>query len=315
MRPVIEVGIPVDVGSGRISTMFFGKPARSFFFSAAIALSIAALPAQNTNPAGERIRQLNNHFLRIHGAMQRISPNQWEALREEAAPVLEQRFAALGELIQRNPREALKHAFSPDLIDDLAAKFPQSTSHLERHGTWQGPVERWIFDSADWKSSRELLQMKAGQQTFEVHFAGPEPAGLNTGDVLEVTGVQVGNLLAVSAGEVQNIVTTTASHRNQIESIALAKPSSPTSNPAVVPGALGGQLTLVMLVNFQDNTSQPYTSSQAATAIFTDANAFVLENSYLQTSLTGTVVGWYTLPTTTTALQTSNGCDIQTIQN
>jgi len=70
-----------------------------------------------------------------------------------------------------------------------------------------------------------------------------------------------------------------------------------------------------MLVNFQDNTYQPYTLDQAAKAIFTDANAFVQENSYLQTSLTGTVVGWYTLPTTTTALRTSTNCDIQTIQN
>jgi hypothetical protein len=306
--------------------MFSTKPANSLIFSGLILLTTAVfgLSAQEISPDDGRarhsnhaaqVRQLNNELLRLHGEMQQISPDHWEALREQAAPVLAQRFAALGELIQRNPTEALKFAFSPELLDDLAAKFPQALSQIERHGTWQGPVERWIFDSADWKSTRELLQMKAGQHTFEVHFAGPEPAGLNTGDVIEVTGVQVGNLLAVSAGEVPNTVTTTASHRNQIESSALAKPSSPTSNFPVAPGALGSQLTLVMLVNFQDNTSQPYTSSQAATAIFTDANAFVLENSYLQTSLTGTVVGWYTLPTTTTALQTSNGCDIQTIQN
>ena len=302
--------------------MFSSKPANPFIFSGLILFttSVLSLPAQEISRNGARVRfsnqavqvrQLNNELLRIHGEMQQIPPDQWTALREEAVPVLAQRFAALGELIQRNPREALKHAFSPELLDDLAAKFPQALSQIERHGTWQGPVERRIFDSADWKSSRELLQMKAGQQTFEVHFAGPEPAGLNTGDVLEVTGVQVGNLLAASAGEVPNTVTTTASHGNQIE----ARPSAPTWNPTVVPGAIGSQPTLVMLVNFQDNTSQPYTLSQAATAIFTAANAFVLENSYLQTSLTGTVVGWYTLPTTTTALQTSNGCDIQTIQN
>jgi M6 family metalloprotease-like protein len=102
--------------------MFFAKPARSFFFSAAIALSIAALPAENTNPAGQRVRQLNNDLLRIHGYMQQIAPDQWEALREEAAPVLEQRFAALSEMIQRDPSEALKYAFSPELADDLAAK-------------------------------------------------------------------------------------------------------------------------------------------------------------------------------------------------
>src|SRR5207249_4097807 len=94
-----------------------------------------------------------------------------------------------------------------------------------------------------------------------------------------------------------------------------AKPSPPSpTSPVVAPGAIGSQSTLVMLVNFQDNTRQPFTSDQVATAIFTDANAFIQENSYLQTSLTGTVVGWYTLPTTTAALQASGGCNTQTIQ-
>src|SRR5690348_2571680 len=142
--------------------MFSAKPARSLMICGPLLLTIAvcSLWAQETNPGEARldrsnralqVRQLNNELLRIHGEMQDLAPDQWEALREEAAPVLAQRFAALGELIQRNPGEALKHAFSADLIDELAVKFPQFTSQLERHGTWRGPVERWVFDSADLK--------------------------------------------------------------------------------------------------------------------------------------------------------------------
>src|SRR5713226_5161135 len=106
--------------------MFSTKPVNSLIFSGLILFTTAvfSLPAQEINRGEARVqqlnravhvRQLNNEPLRIHGEMQQISPDQWEALREEAAPVLAQRFAALSELIQRNPEEALKFAFSPEL--------------------------------------------------------------------------------------------------------------------------------------------------------------------------------------------------------
>jgi hypothetical protein len=193
--------------------MLFTKPAHSLIFTGIIltAIAVFALPAQNIMSDSEqarqsndeaRVRQLNDELLRIHGEMQQLSPDRWEALRNEAEPVLEQRFAALSNLIQENPKEALKHAFSPELANDLAAKFPQTALRLERHGTWRGQVERWIFDNADLKSSRSVLRMKVRQQTFDVHFAGPEPKGLKSGDVLEVTGVQVGHMLVALSGTV-----------------------------------------------------------------------------------------------------------------
>ena len=55
------------------------------------------------------------------------------------------------------------------------------------------------------------------------------------------------------------------------------------------------QQTLVILFNFPDLVQQPYTPASANTVTFTQVNNFDLENSFNQTSLSGTVVGWYTI--------------------
>src|SRR6185437_2747017 len=55
------------------------------------------------------------------------------------------------------------------------------------------------------------------------------------------------------------------------------------------------QSALVILVNFQDAAVQPYLASDVQNAFFSAANSFIMENSYQQTSLTGDVVGWYTI--------------------
>jgi hypothetical protein len=66
----------------------------------------------------------------------------------------------------------------------------------------------------------------------------------------------------------------------------------------------GVQRTIVILVNFQDNTSQPYSTSAAYQTTFQTANAFYQEASYGQASLAGDVYGWFTLPMTSTSCAT-----------
>ena len=66
--------------------------------------------------------------------------------------------------------------------------------------------------------------------------------------------------------------------------------------PAPVPNTFGEQRVLVMLVNFEDNPSEPFTVDDANNLVFGTASDFFLENSYGQTWLAGDVEGWYTLP-------------------
>jgi len=59
--------------------------------------------------------------------------------------------------------------------------------------------------------------------------------------------------------------------------------------------SVGAQSTLVILFNFSDNTSTPYSTATAQSVTFSETNAFYQENSFGQTWLEGTTTGWYTI--------------------
>src|SRR2546426_9580922 len=92
---------------------------------------------------------------------------------------------------------ALSFAFSPDLLADLAAKFPDSSTQLESHVTLSGAIEQWTFDNADRKTSHSEYRMKVGAQSLSLHFAGREP-NLTKGNIFQVTGVVAGRDMAVA---------------------------------------------------------------------------------------------------------------------
>ena len=69
----------------------------------------------------------------------------------------------------------------------------------------------------------------------------------------------------------------------------------------------GAQKTLVILVNFSNDRSQPYTVAQAKTG-YGAVDAWFREVSYQQTSLAIDVVGWYTMSVTNAS------CDYTKIQ-
>jgi hypothetical protein len=74
-----------------------------------------------------------------------------------------------------------------------------------------------------------------------------------------------------------------------------------TSSTAPLPNTFGAQNTAVILVNFQDApTNQPWTPAQVQSAVFTTVSNYFFETSYQQTSLTGNVFGWYTIPVSST---------------
>jgi hypothetical protein len=111
-----------------------------------------------------------------------------------------------------------------------------------------------------------------------LHFAADAP-DVSTGTHIRARGVRVQQTLALDSGaSVQALVT-------------------------VAPNTLGEQPTLVILVNFTDKVTQPYTVSQARDVVFNTTSGWDMENSYGQTWLTGDVVGWYTIP------QSSTVCD------
>src|SRR5262249_14871502 len=66
------------------------------------------------------------------------------------------------------------------------------------------------------------------------------------------------------------------------------------------PFTFGAQQTLVILMNFSDLTTQPWTTATAQSVTFTDASNFDLENSFNQTWLSGQVADWVTISSAST---------------
>src|SRR5262249_15997456 len=116
----------------------------------------------------------------------------------------------------------LSFAFSPELLADLSGRFPNSAAQLEQHGTWQGPIEYWIADSANLKT-RWAQILLIGQQKYELHFAGPEPAFVKTGDVVRIKGVALGHRIAVE---------TSSPVQSSAAPISLSTPGTGPTRPA-----------------------------------------------------------------------------------
>lgn len=73
---------------------------------------------------------------------------------------------------------------------------------------------------------------------------------------------------------------------------------------AFAANTLGEQKTAVLLVNFQDDTSQPISRTDAQAMVFGTVSDFYWEASYQKTFLSGDTFGWYTIPVSRTVCNT-----------
>jgi M6 family metalloprotease-like protein len=160
--------------------------------------------AAGESQAAAHMRGLNNSLLNLHGQMQQADAHSTSALRSQAATVIAQRSGALVKLIQSDPRAALSFAFSPELLADLAAKFPESAGLLEAHATATGPVQHWIADYPGFKTSKSIWRMKTVSGSLDLHFAAGEPGTLRSDQALQVTGVVAGSAMAVDTSVILN---------------------------------------------------------------------------------------------------------------
>ncbi len=177
-----------------------------------------------------------------------------------------------------------------------AQSSPAATAQLQAGGSQvqlEGELEILFQDLKD-GHGRVLYSLKqADGSRVPLQFLKNPPTHLLTGDHVRVSGPRSSGGLILYSGST-NLSKTTGGG-----STATITPSIP------VPNTFGAQSVLVILVNFQDDPIQPYTVTDAQNYFFVSANNFIQENSYGQTSLTGAVVGWYTIPDSVTTCNTS----------
>ena len=161
------------------------------------------------------------------------------------------------------------------------------TQHVQLEGELQ------ILNEDLKSGARVTYSLKtADGKHVPLHFQKNPPTHLLTGDHVQADGqLSSGSLILYSGSNVRTKTPTPT--------------PTPTSIP--VPYTFGTQYTLIILANFQDDAVQPYTISDVQAAYSGPVNDFVGGNSYGQTSILPTVVGWYTIPDSSTT------CDINQI--
>jgi hypothetical protein len=134
-------------------------------------------------------------------------------------------------------------------------------------------------DFAGGRISGHSYFLKSDGRETELAFEGAPPDDQRSGTRIRVHGVSAGRTFLVADGGT--------------ESLASAPASTSTS--------IGAKRVAIVLINFMNDASEPFTPEFAAGIAFSNTNsvaAYYAASSYGQLMLTGEVFGWYTIPDT-----------------
>ncbi len=143
--------------------------------------------------------------------------------------------------------------------------------------TMDGTLQVLVEDHPTFSRTRHFLRHETGSVELQLAGKGPLP---RSGARLRVRGTLQGTVLALDTGSGGTALT------------VLAEAAATTTS--------GEQKVAVLLVNFVDDRTQPYTPAQATEVVFNQVGAFVRENSFQKTWVSGAAFGWYALPITKT---------------
>jgi hypothetical protein len=252
-----------------------------------IALTVGWGVAQAAPPVPQSsAADLTHRLVTLHTRYHLATPTAHAALLSDLVAVAIERQRALSALMETDPGEVLRVAVPAGIRAGLP---PAIRALIEEEIEAEGTLEI-LHEDRDHGSRYHYVLHTLGAK-FTLHFATELPTDLETGDHIRAMGIRVGSAVALQSGS------------TSIQRLA-----------AALPNTFGAQRTLVILVNFQDKITQPYTVGFAQSALATTSN-FDLEGSYQQTWLTGVVDltqaadirGWYTIPLSSTV------CDYSTL--
>jgi len=243
--------------------------------------TIPAGQADSHSAERAKAEQFTLELANLNGKYHAGAASQRASFEAQMILVAKARQQSLAALLDADVGGFLRVALPPS----VRATLPTSVqAHIEEEADVEGELEVLHEDNASGSRYHyHVVDTVLGR--LELKFASEAPSHLQTGARIRAHGTRLENVLALgSKGNVQTLA-------------------------AALPSTFGAQKTLVILVNFTDNAAQPYTVADAKSVVFTTTSNFDLENSYGQTWLTGDVVGWFTIPVSTTV------CDYGLISN
>jgi len=207
------------------------------------------------------------------------------AAAEKLVEVVIARKNLLLSLAKSNPHSFLLEALPPGVTAQLPGFI---WPLLERETDVDGTLTVLHVDAPPGTTDRdetryELTTDADGGSSYHIRFDGVAPIALTTGTKAKVHGVVLDEELVVSAGA--------QGGKSGV---------SVTSQGSTVPST-GAQNTIVMMINFSNSASQPWSASSIDQLVFSGSQssaAYYRENTFGSLEIGGDVVGWYTLPIT-----------------
>lgn len=250
-------------------------------------------PAKNGNAT-----HLTNQLLRLAGRLEQTPPERREAILTQLIETAAQRQVALFNELERDPRDFLLLALPAKVLDRLPGEIQE---YLEQHVEVEGALKVAIEDDLEHARSTDVYLLVSGEEpgsTYTLHFAANPPGPLAAA-VITARGVALGGHLVLAQGGGKSLEKITSSAKTftggekSLETIA-------SSFKTYTGGeAFGDQRIAVLLLNFQNDPSEPYSHGDIASLLFEgpdSTNQYYQETSFDQVSLSGDIFGWYTVP-------------------
>ena len=233
----------------------------------------AAAPAAATHNPNRVARESTLSLVDAYNAWQAAEPGERGQALSVLLAVARARQEQIGALVDTDTAELLRVALPASIRMNLP---PEVAAAVEQDADEDGDLQVFHVDSADGSSDHYEYALVTAKERLALHFAGAPAADLLTGMKVHVHGLRLGQAIALDGAS----------------SLTVGKAT-------VLPNTLGAQKTLMILVNFSDEATQPYTVAAAQNVLTTTSN-YDCEASYQQTWLTGTVAGWFTIASSST---------------
>lgn len=237
--------------------------------------AVAQAAASHAHPT---VEQLTQNLVSLQARYAQANAAERGQLLNSLLTAAADRQQLLMSIIEDDPGAVLRVALPAAVRSSLPVA---AQAYVEKRMQVEGALEVQVEDRSD--GHRYHYALETATKRLSLHFAADPPTDLLSGAKIRAKGVQVDGALALTSG-----------------STSVQALSAPLSN------TFGEQKTLVILVNFQDGATQPYTAATAQNVVFGTTSNFDLENSFQQTWLTGDVVGWFTIPLSSTVCDTSS---------
>lgn len=223
------------------------------------------------------VNALTNQLLHLSKQYQLASAADQPAILSALIAIAVERNSALRKEIQNNPKTFLKDALPPGIVRQLPDEI---IPLLEQDVEVTGTLTITHSDNFAENTSKDFYDLSTtdgvtGNRTYHLHFV--DKPDIAPGQKLLIKGKALDE-----------------------EVVAYSRDSSGTQvlTQAAGSSVSGPQNVLVILMNPPDNTSQPKSAAGVADVVFNGSksvNAYYQDTSYGKVSLTGTVVGWYTI--------------------